>query len=219
MGFQGKDASIKQFNFSKVLKSNEIPYEEIGYDHPLAIEYPCVQQEAQLIPKQLKQKQWICIDQKAFKKAVLRLNTENAEVVRDYYLNLEEALFAYGEYTLKYMIDKTEKTMGCLAIKDKSEQFVIEQLEQEKLARVQAEEQATLDHEARVRAEEQATLDHEARVRAEEARAKTNEELEKEKEARVRAERKAIRVNKFMKRMTIKENKMEWIYSPSANGA
>jgi hypothetical protein len=89
------------------------------------------------------------------------------------------------------MIDKTEKTMGRLAIKDKSEQQAIEaakeaeeQLEQEKLARVQAEEQATLDH-----------------------------------EARVRAERKAIRVNKFMRRMTIKENKMEWIYSPSANGA
>jgi len=50
MGFKGKDNSIKQFNFSKVLRSHEIPYEEIGYDHPLAIEYPCVQQEARLIP-------------------------------------------------------------------------------------------------------------------------------------------------------------------------
>jgi prophage antirepressor-like protein len=37
-------------------------------------------------------------------------------------------------------------------------------------------------------------------------------ELEQEKEARVKAERKAIRINKFMKRITIKENKAEWIY-------
>jgi prophage antirepressor-like protein len=37
-------------------------------------------------------------------------------------------------------------------------------------------------------------------------------QLEQEKEARVKAERKAIRVNKFMKRITIKEKKMEWIY-------
>jgi hypothetical protein len=34
-------------------------------------------------------------------------------------------------------------------------------------------------------------------------------QLEQEKEARVKAERKAIRVNKFMKRITIKEKKME----------
>jgi hypothetical protein len=30
----------------------------------------------------------------------MRLNTKNADVVRDYYLNLEEAMFAYGEYTM-----------------------------------------------------------------------------------------------------------------------
>ena len=59
------------------------------------------------------------------------MNTENAEVVRDYYLNLEEAMFAYGEYTMRYMIEKTERTrkvqdsqlslaMEQLAIKDKS---------------------------------------------------------------------------------------------------
>jgi hypothetical protein len=45
---------------------------------------------------------------------------------------------------------------------------------------------------------------------------KHEEELEDQlteaNEARVRAERKAIRVNKFMRRVTIKERKLEWIY-------
>ncbi|CCV02254.1 hypothetical protein IIV30_059R [Invertebrate iridescent virus 30] len=94
MGYKGKNLSTKQEKFCKLLRSLEILYNEIGYDHPLAIEYPCVQREAQLIPKQLKQKKWICMDVKAFKKVVMRLNTENAEIVRNYYLNLEEAMFA-----------------------------------------------------------------------------------------------------------------------------
>ena len=42
-----------------------------------------------------------------FKKVVTRLNTKNSDVVRDYYLNLEETMFAYGEYTMKYMIEST----------------------------------------------------------------------------------------------------------------
>jgi prophage antirepressor-like protein len=42
---------------------------------------------------------------------------------------------------------------------------------------------------------------------------KSHEEETKElKDKLVKAERKAIRVNKFMKRITIKERKMEWIY-------
>jgi hypothetical protein len=45
---------------------------------------------------------------------------------------------------------------------------------------------------------------------------KSEEDLKREgeelRDKLVKAERKAIRVNKFMKRITIKERKMEWIY-------
>jgi hypothetical protein len=44
----------------------------------------------------------------------------------------------------------------------------------------------------------------------------SEEELRREqeelKDKLVRAERKAIRVNKFMRRVVIKEKKLEWIY-------
>jgi hypothetical protein len=111
------------------------------------------------------------MDVRAFKKAVLRLNTENSEIVRDYYLNLEEAMFAYGEYTMRYMIEETERTR-----KVQDSQLI------------QAMEQLAIKD-------------------------KSHEEETKElRDKLVKAERKAIRVNKFMKRITIKERKMEWIY-------
>jgi hypothetical protein len=141
MGFQGRSISDKQEKFSRVLKRNEIQYDEIGYEHQLAIEYPCVQQEVKAIPKNaLNQKKWICMEQRAFKK--VRLNTENAEIVRDYYLNLEEAVFAYGEYTMKYMIDKTELAMEQLTIKDKFHEEETRKLKQRvEKAEKEAEEQ------------------------------------------------------------------------------
>ncbi|QMS79513.1 hypothetical protein IIV6-T1_414 [Invertebrate iridescent virus 6] len=71
-----------------------------------------------------------------FKKAILRLNTKNAEVIRDYYLNLEEACFDYAEYQVNWLRkksdlersineDKLNQSMLLLAIKD-------EELESEK---------------------------------------------------------------------------------------
>jgi hypothetical protein len=162
MGYKGRDVSDKQGRFCKVLRSLEIPYEEIGYKHFLALEYPCVQKEVQLITKKnnLERKKWICMEQRNFKKAVLRLNTENSEIVRAYYLNLEEAMFDYGEYTLNYLIEKSEKerksqsrylsaamrqvssAMEQLAIRDRSEEELQRQLEQAKDAQLKAEKEA-----------------------------------------------------------------------------
>jgi hypothetical protein len=179
MGYKGRNLSDKQDNFCKTLRSLNIPYEEIDYTHPLALEYPCVQKEMKLIPKNnLERKKWICMDQRSFKKAVMRLNTENAEVVRDYYLNLEEAMFAYGEYTMKYLIEKTERTR---------------KLKEEKLLDLLTLKETQLA--IKEKSEEELQI-----------------QLEQETEARIKAERKAIRVNKFMRRVTIKERKLEWIY-------
>ncbi|AHL67634.1 hypothetical protein DH26_gp147 [Chloriridovirus anopheles1] len=166
MGFQGKDLSDKQEKFSRVLIRNNIPYTEIGYDHPLAIEYPCVQKEARLIPKQVDQKRWLCLELREFKKAVMRLQTENGDLVRDYYLNLEEIMFAYGEYTHEFLLNKMQREASLrdlelseamsqltikesqLAIKDREEEELKEQLEQEKerAERIQEELEDTREH-------------------------------------------------------------------------
>ncbi|ADO00441.1 hypothetical protein WIV_gp097 [Wiseana iridescent virus] len=183
MGYKGRKEADKQRKFSKLLRSLEIEYEEIGYQHPFAIEYPCVQKESKQLrlSNNLEKKKWICMEPRSFKKAVLRLNTKSAEVVRDYYLNLEEAMFAYGDYTMNFLIEKTEKERK---IKTNELSIAKQQL-------------AIKDKEV-----------EEEKQRANEA----EENVKVELEARRKAELKAQRVNKFMRRSSVKEKKLEWIY-------
>ena len=173
LGYKGRKEADKQLSFYRYLESLNVPYEEIDYQHPLAIDYPLLNKEVQKLKlsNNLEKKKWICMDQRAFKKVIMKLNTENADTIRDYYLNIEEAVLEYTDYAMNYMVKKQEiEFMNKLAIKDKSEEELKEQLTQAEEAKVQAEE------------------------------------------AKVRAERKAIRINKFMRRVTIKEKKLEWIY-------
>ena len=188
MGFEGRDISDKQERFARMLKRNTIPYYEIDCNHPFALEYSCVQREIQTIPKNnLDKKRWICMDPKDFKKTVLRLNTKTADMVRDFYLNLEEAVVAYSEYTLSYMVEKAtlENRVAKSQLATKDEQLALKEKSEEELS----------------------------------AQLALKEKLEEEmKEKLVRAERKAIRVNKFMRRIVVKEHKLEWIYIATNDG-
>jgi gas vesicle protein len=126
LGYKGRKEADKQDHFLRLLDSLKVPYKEIDYKHPLAIEYPCVQEEVNLIPKNnIDRKRWICMEPRAFKNVVMRLNTETSDMVREYYLNLEEAMFGYGRYTAQYMMEKQGQQ---LAIKDKSESKLKKQL-------------------------------------------------------------------------------------------
>jgi hypothetical protein len=144
MGYKGRKEADKQEHFSRLLESLKISYDEIDYKHPLAIEYPGVQKESKqlMLSNNLEKKKWICMDPRAFKKVVMRLNTENVDVVRDYYLNLEEAMFAYGEYTMNFLVDRRDLELSGmvaqLSIKDT-------ELEQEKQRAEKAEKEAE-DH-------------------------------------------------------------------------
>src|SRR5574343_128815 len=163
MGFEGRDISDKQERFARMLKRNTIPYYEIDCNHPFALEYSCVQREIQTIPKNnLDKKRWICMDPKDFKKTVLRLNTKTADMVRDFYLNLEEAVVAYSEYTLSYMVEKAtlenRVAKSQLALKEKSEEELSAQLatkdEQLKELNIRLEEQRLLKEHIEIDAKE-----------------------------------------------------------------
>ena len=58
-----------------------------------------------------------------------RSSIEHGKFVRDYYLNLEEAMFEYGKYTMTYMIDQRALQ---LTIKDDEKRRAKEELEEEK---------------------------------------------------------------------------------------
>jgi hypothetical protein len=152
MGYKGRKEADKQLSFTRFLESLKIEYEEIDYTHPLAIEYPCIKKESEqlMLSNNLEKKRWICMDLRAFKKTVMRLNTENADVVRDYYLNLEEAMVAYGNYTASYMFQKGEYLLAIKDIELKEEKERAEQEKEELEEQLeQAEERAEQAEEAR----------------------------------------------------------------------
>jgi hypothetical protein len=199
MGCKGRRLADKQFNFSKLLKIHNIPYNEIDHKNQFVLEYPCVQKEIELIPKtNLVRKKWICMYPRDFKKAIMRLNTENAEVVRDYYLNLEEAMFAYGEYTMNYFIDKTEKQ---LTIKD-----ISHEQEKEQLQKRAEQEKERLQK----RAEQEKERAEQEKIRAEKDKKQLQERLEQEKESRLKAEKEAEEHRQYalvLKELTINDQK------------
>jgi hypothetical protein len=86
------------------------------------------------------------MESRAFKNVVMRLNTENSDMVREYYLNLEEAMFDYGRYTARYMMEKSNiekvQIQEQLAIKDKAESKLRKQLRREKELRLKTEKEA-----------------------------------------------------------------------------
>ena len=165
MGYEG-EIKKQQQNFLKLLNNSSISYKEVEYSKTCTNEF--IKAEAKTIaPQNLSRKRWIVMDIRSFKKAVMRLNTKNGEEIRDYYLNLEEFAFDYGQYVMERKILKAE----------------------------QDKEQAILD-------KKQAVLDKE----------QAEQDKEKEKIAREKAERKALNVQKFMNRITVREHKLEWIY-------
>ena len=129
LGYEGEN-KYKQRNFKKLLDNNSIPYEEIAYNDSRFLNNPVMQREIkQTNAGNLVLKRWLVLEIRDFKKAVMRLNTKNAEIIRDYYLNLEETCFEYAEYQANWLREKAElksklkeeeltKSMSLLAIKD-----------------------------------------------------------------------------------------------------
>jgi hypothetical protein len=146
LGYGGEYYTQKQ-RFKKLLDNNNIPYEEVDHKDQRFLEHPSMKRELQNVNEgNLVQKRWIVMDTRNFKKAVMRLNTKNSEMIRDYYLNLEEACFEYAEYQANWLIKKTEKerdkSKSLLAIKDQSEKQLQLQLNQEKEQRLKSEQEA-----------------------------------------------------------------------------
>jgi prophage antirepressor-like protein len=145
LGYEGEYYAQKR-NFKKLLDNNIIPYEEVDSKDDRFIDHPSMKRELATINEgNLVRKRWIVMDTRNFKKAVMRLNTKNAEMIRDYYLNLEDACLQYTEYHTNYMFQKGEYLLtikdtelsqktSLLAIKDN-------ELKEEKERAEQAEEE------------------------------------------------------------------------------
>jgi MSV199 domain/T5orf172 domain len=132
LGYEGENY-LKQRNFKKLLDNNNIPYEEISYNDDRFMDHPSMKRELERTNAgNVNQKRWLVMTTRDFKKAILRLNTKNGEMIRDYYLNLEEACFEYAEYQANWSIKKSEAERilkeGQLMKMDKELSSAMEQL-------------------------------------------------------------------------------------------
>ena len=101
-GYDGIERKKKQ-SFVTILDSNEIPYQEVGYQDPLLEDFPEIQEEiGQMRPIDKPRKKWLLMEPDNFKEAIMCLTTKRSKEIRKYYLLLEKLVQLYGAYTHKF---------------------------------------------------------------------------------------------------------------------
>ncbi|AAC97761.1 ORF MSV198 MTG motif gene family protein [Melanoplus sanguinipes entomopoxvirus] len=110
-------------DFEKILNNNKINYKKIKYNDIINNEdyYNKVKEEIENIrPCNLEKSTWFILSVDEFKMLIMRLSTNVAIEVREYFILLEKILFKYSNYTNKYLIEESIKQ-----IKQKDEQLKI----------------------------------------------------------------------------------------------
>ena len=100
-GYDGEYYKQRQ-NFKKMLKNNDIPYRELTQKDKEIELYPTIQEELQLVPSNVKHTKFLIMEPDDLKMAIMQLKTKNGHIIRDYYIDLEELLKLYVEYTLYF---------------------------------------------------------------------------------------------------------------------
>jgi hypothetical protein len=127
-GYEG-DYKIQRQNFKKMLKNNSIEYHELTYQDKEINKYPTIKQElAGMTNCGVVKTKFIVMDPKNLKRAIMQLKTKNGHIIRDYYIDLEELLKLYVEYTLYFnhreaqrKITDLEQTMAEMRLERKQD--------------------------------------------------------------------------------------------------
>jgi hypothetical protein len=137
-GYEGEYRTQKQ-NFIKMLKNTNIEYHELSIQDKEIGLYPTIQEELQLLPHEgaKSRSKFLIMEPKNLKRAIMQLKTKNGNVIRDYYIDLEELLKLYVEYTLYFnhresqrKITNLEQTMIDMKLANKRQEETLERQEQ-----------------------------------------------------------------------------------------
>ncbi|QMS79336.1 hypothetical protein IIV6-T1_003 [Invertebrate iridescent virus 6] len=107
-GYEGEDSNQKQ-KFIDMLKRNKIPYKQLKHtDNEIEL-YPSIKEEMTLLPHKgaIASSKWLVMEPFNIKMAMLRLNTKNADIIKRYYIKMEELIRLYAQYTT--LFQKREK--------------------------------------------------------------------------------------------------------------
>ncbi|AHL67620.1 hypothetical protein DH26_gp132 [Chloriridovirus anopheles1] len=102
-GYEGEIKEQRK-NFIKMLKRNNIPYQELTRTNKEIELYPTIKDELSLLPHDAARAciKFLIMCPKDLKMAIMQLKTKNGNAIREYYINLEELLKLYVEYTLYF---------------------------------------------------------------------------------------------------------------------
>ena len=119
-GYDGEYKKQKQ-NFKKMLNNNNIFYRELTQSDDELSSITTIEEELQLIPSNVVNTKFLIMEPRDLKMAIMQLKTKNGHIIRDYYIDLEELLKLYVEYTLYFnhresqrKISSLEESMGKL---------------------------------------------------------------------------------------------------------
>jgi len=101
-GYEGEYSEQKR-KFTSLLKRNAIIYDEISHDNKHVNDFPSIKEELLTLPKKaLVNSKFLIMHPKDIKMAIMQLKTKNGHIIRQYYIDLEELMKLYVEYTLYF---------------------------------------------------------------------------------------------------------------------
>jgi hypothetical protein len=116
-GYEGHLRDQKKA-FIKILKRNNIAYSELTRSDAEIERYPTISEEISLLPSNVQNSKFLIMEPNNIKMAIMQLKTKKGHEIRQYYIDLEDLMKLYVEYTLAfnerralYKIESLEKMM------------------------------------------------------------------------------------------------------------
>jgi hypothetical protein len=112
-GYEGQYRTRKQ-KFVSMLKRNDISFTELVADNKEIELYPTIKEELALLPSNVKNSKFLVMEPRNLKKAIMKLNTKNGNAIREYYVDVEDLMKLYVEYTIYYNHRESQKKITSL---------------------------------------------------------------------------------------------------------
>jgi hypothetical protein len=100
-GYEGEYKAQKDA-FLRILKRNSVSFRELTQKDKEIEQYPTIKEEVDLLPSNVKHTKFLIMEPNDLKMAIMQLKTKNGHIIRQYYIDLEELLKLYVEYTLYF---------------------------------------------------------------------------------------------------------------------
>jgi hypothetical protein len=112
-GYEGEYRKQRE-NFIRMLKRNEIAFTELTQKDKEIELYPTIKEEIELLPANVTNSKFLIMEPDDMKMAIMQLKTKNGHIIRQYYIDLEDLLKMYVEYTLYFNHRESQRKITSL---------------------------------------------------------------------------------------------------------